>query len=645
MAASEKLRFAAFELNLQAHELLRNGRPVKVAPQALRLLEFLATRPGRLLTREEIRQEIWSESTFVDFEQGINKSIRQIRDALNDDAERPRFVETLPRRGYRFIANVECWENHSTTVPVGDSTHVAFMIAPTTEDGGESSKQEASSQSGMVPEPARSARWWLMIAAAVIVLLAIAGLAKMGLGWNSGVKPIRSLAVLPLENLSHDSEQEYFADGMTDDLITDLAKISALRVVSRTSVMQYKGTKKSVPEIARELKVDAVLEGTVARYQDRVRITAQLISADPEKHMWAEKYESSLSDVLTAQDDVAKAVARAIQIEVKPAEQLRLTTPRAVDPEAYDAYLKGRYWASRPTEQNISKSREYFEQAIQKDPGYALAWAGLAYAYEYLSSWGVLPSQDALPRARAAAEKALELDNNLVSPLVTLALVKMNYEWDWAGSERLSKRAIELSPNDGEAHHIYATYLAEVGRTDEAVAEARKARDVEPLSIVYAANVVWKLYLARRYDEAESEGRRIKEWYPQSNGSYPLASIYLQTGRQREAVAILQKSVAASNHSVLELMYLGHALGVTGDRAGGHQILQELLQMSQRRNVPPEYIAIVYEGLGERDHALQWFETAYKERSMNGWILPDERLDSIRLDPKFQDILRRMGLP
>jgi TolB-like protein/DNA-binding winged helix-turn-helix (wHTH) protein/Tfp pilus assembly protein PilF len=645
MDVREKLRFGAFELDLQAHELLRNGRSVKVAPQALHLLEFLAAHPGRLVTREEIRQEIWSDTTFVDFEQGINKSIRQIRDALNDDADGPRFIETLPRRGYRFIANVEYPQNHSTTVPGIDSTQVAFTTAPVTEDGGEPSKQESASPSDVVPEPARSARWpWLVIVAAVVILVAIAAAAKIG-EWNHGVKPIQSLAVLPLENLSHDAEQEYFADGMTDDLITDLAKISALRVVSRTSVMQYKGSKKSVPEIARELNVDAVLEGTVARYQDRVRITAQLISADPEKHLWAEKYETNLSDVLTVQDDVAKAVARAIQIKVKPTEQLLLTTPRAVNPEAYEAYLKGRYWASFPTEEHISRSREYFERAIEKDPGYALAWAGLAAAYTQLSGWGVLPSQDALPRARAAAEKALELDNSLVDPLVTLAGVKMNYEWDWAGSERLSKRAIELSPNAGEAHHEYATYLAEIGRTEEAVAEARKAREVEPLSLEYAGNVVWKLYLARRYDEAELEGRRISEWYPKSNGSYILASIYLQTGRQREAVAILQKSVAVSNHSVLELMYLGHALGVTGDRAGGYQVLQELLQMSQRRNVPPEYVAIVYEGLGERDHALQWFERAYKERSMNGWILPDPRLDNIRTDPRFKDILRRMGLP
>lgn len=645
MAVREKVRFAAFELDLQAHELLRNGRPVKLAPQAIRLLEFLATHPRQLLTREEIRQEIWSATTFVDFEQGINKSIRQIRDALNDDAEHPRFVETLPRRGYRFISDVEYPENHSTPVPAVDSTHVTSAIAPVTEDSDQCSESAAVSGPVKASKPIRSARRWLMSASAAIVLVAIGWLVNMGLDRNSGDRQIRSLAVLPLENLSHNPEQEYFADGMTDDLITHLAKIRALRVVSRTSVMQYKGTRKSAPQIARELNVDAIVEGTVTRDQDRVRITAQLIGADPEKHLWAENYEASLSDVLTVQDNVASAVAHAIQINVTPQERELLATPRAVNPEAYDAYLRGRYWGEFPTEENLSKSREYFERAIAKEPGYALAWDGLAEAYKQLSNWGVLPAQDGLPRARAAAERALELDNSLVGPLVTLAVVKMNYEWDWAGAERLSKRAIESSPNDGEAHHVYATYLAEIGRKEEAVAEARRAHEVEPLSPEYAGNVVWKLYLARRYQEAEMEARRNSELDPQDNGSYLLASVYLQTGRQREAVAILKESFVKSNHSVLELMYLGHALGITGDQVGGRHVLNELLQISQRRNVPPELIAIVYEGLGERDHALEWFERAYKERSMNGWILPDQRLDAIRLDPRFKDIMRRTGLP
>jgi tetratricopeptide (TPR) repeat protein len=369
-----------------------------------------------------------------------------------------------------------------------------------------------------------------------------------------------------------------------------------------------------------------------------------LIGAAPEKHLWAEKYEGSLSEVLTVQDAVAKAVAHEIQIKVTPRERTLLATPRAVDPAAYEAYSKGRYLWERKGEENLGKSREYFEKAIEKDSGYAMAWAGLADTYISLSNFGVLSSQDALRRARAAAEKALELDHSLAGPLVTLAQVKMNYEWDWGGAERLYKRAIELSPNYGTAHLGYATYLAEVGRTREAVAEARRSREVEPLTPIFGLNVVWKLYLAHQYEQAELEFRKLSEWWPKFGAGYVIASVYLETGRQREAVAELQKDAAESHRSVLQLMYLGHALGVTGARAEGQKVLEEMQGLSQRRYVPPEYIAIVYEGLGKRERALQWFEKAVAERSMNGWLLPDPRLDSIRADPRFQELMRRMGL-
>ena len=544
--------------------------------------------------------------------------MNQIRGALDDDPQSPRYIETLPRKGYRFIA-------------------------PVTEAGDE--RAEAAPEPAVVQKPVPARRRWLLSAGAAAALVAIALAAKMGVAPHLGAKPIESLAVLPLEDLSHDPEQDYFADGMTDELITALAKISAVRVISRTSVMQYKGTKKPVPQIARELNVDAVLEGTVTRDQGRVRITAQLIVAAPEKHLWGEKCEASLSEVLAVQDAVAKAVAHEIQIKVTPRERTLLATPRAIDPAAYEAYLKGRYLWERPTEENLRKSREYLEQAIEKDPGYALAWAGLAGTYDMLANWGVLSRQDAAPRARAAAEKALELDNSLVGPLITLASVKMNYQWDWAGAERLCKRAIELGPNYGYAHHIYATYLAEVGRAREAVTEARRAREVEPLSPEFGGNVVWKLYLAHQYDQAELESRKLSEWWPKDTGGYILASVYLQTGRQREAIAELQKDAAESHRGLLELMYLGHALGVSGARAEGQKVLEEMQGLSQRRYVPPEYIAVVYEGLGERERALQWFEKAYAERSMNGWILPDQRLDRIRTEPRFKNLMRRMGLP
>lgn len=257
----------------------------------------------------------------------------------------------------------------------------------------------------------------------------------------------------------------------------------------------------------------------------------------------------------------------------------------------------------------------------------------------------MVPRQDTAPRARAAADKALELDNSLVTPLVALADVKTLYEWDWAGAERLLRQAIESSPNYGDAHHSYASYLAAIGRTGEALAEARKAYEVEPLNLEYAANVPWKLYVLHRYDEAELEMRRLKDWWPSFNGTYILASIYLQTGRPQEAVSLAQQSAEDSHRAIIELMFLGRILGVSGARSEGRKILEEMQQPSQRRYVPPEYIAMVYEGLGERDHAIQWFEKAYTERSINIWFLPDPALDSIRSDPRFKKIMQRMGLP
>ena len=443
----EMLRFSGFEIDLVAKELRRRGRPAKLPPQAFRILELLASHPGQLVTREAIQQEIWSDGTFVDFEHGINKSIRQIRDALNDDADHPKFVETIPRRGYRFIAQLEIPEP-------------APMAAASAETGppGPISEPQSVETPIFAPKPPHLTRRWLM-GGAVLSLLCIwllafnAGGRRNRLLEQARPKPIESLAVLPLENLSKDPEQDYFADGLTDEMITSLAKISALRVISRTSVMRYRGTKEPLPQIARELNVDAVLEGTVMRDRDRVRITAQLIAAAPEKHLWAEKYEGNLSEVLALQDAVAKAVAREIRIQLTPGEQTLWTKPRAVDPAAYEAYLKGRHLWGISGEANLQKSRVYFEQSIEKDPTYARAWAGLADTYNYLASWGVLSSQDAAPRAKAAAEKALELDDRLVGPLVALAAEKANYEWDWAGAERLYKQAITLNPNDGFTHH------------------------------------------------------------------------------------------------------------------------------------------------------------------------------------------------
>jgi len=614
------LHFGTFEADLSSNELRKAGALVKLQSQHFQLLVLLAERAGQVVTREEIRQTLWNNETFVDFDRSINFCVSQIRGSLGDDPQSPRYIETLPRKGYRFVA-------------------------PVTEAGAEPAKAQPAPEPVAVHKAVPERRWWLLSAGAAVFLAAIALAAKMGVSPHLGTKPIGSLAVLPLENLSHDPEQQYFADGMTDELITALAKISALRVVSRTSVMQYKGTKKPVSQIARELNVEAVLEGTVMRDRNRVRITAQLIGAAPEKHLWAENYVGSLEEVLALQDRVASAVAREIQIQMTPRERTLLATPRAVDPEAYEAYMKGRYLWEGVSEENLSKSQDFFEQAIKMDPGYALAWAGLADTYDKLADWGVVSRKDSAPRARAAAEKALVLDNSLAGPLITLASAKANLEWDWAGAERLCKRAIDLNPNYGYAHHWYATLLAAAGRVREAVAEARRAHEIEPLNGEFHANVIWKLYLAHEYEEAELEFRKMREWYPNFTGSYVMASVYLQTGRRREAVAELQKSAAEPHRGILELMYLGHAMGVSGARAEGHKVLEQMQSLSQQRYVPPEHFAIVYEGLGEREPSLRWFEKACAEHSMNVWLLPDPRLNSIRSEPRFREILRRMDLP
>jgi TolB-like protein/DNA-binding winged helix-turn-helix (wHTH) protein/Tfp pilus assembly protein PilF len=613
------LRFGTFELDLASGELRKDGALVKLQSQHFQLLALLVERAGQVVSREEIRRALWDNETFVDFDRSINFGVNQIRGALDDDPQSPRYIETLPRKGYRFIA-------------------------PITEAGDERAEGSPAAEPGLVPKPVPARRWWLMSAGVAVALSAIALAVTTSVSRQRGAKPIESLAVLPLENLSHDPEQDYFADGMTDELITDLAKISALRVISRTSVMQYKGTKKPVPQIARELNVDAVLEGTVLRDQGRVRITAQLIGAAPEKHLWAEKYEGSLSEVFTLQDAVAKAVVREIQIKVTPQEQAQLAARRAVNPEAYEAFLRGLYL--NPTEENFKKIRDYFQLAVDKDPSYALAWEQLADTYGMMGAYGVLSPKEAYPLIRDANERALKLDPSRSGPIECLGHLKQDYEWDWAGAEREYKRAIELNPRNASALMGYSGFLAEMGRTAEAVAESQRARELAPRIYWPNMQVAWRLYLDHQYEQSELESRKLLEWEPGLPWSYTCqASVHLQTGRQQEAVAELRKSAALPSSGVYELMYLGHALALTGARPEARKVLDQMLSLSKRRYVPPSFIAVVYVGLGDRDRTFEWLEKAFAERAMHSWVLPDPRLDPIRSDPRFQNLMRRMGLP
>jgi TolB-like protein/Tfp pilus assembly protein PilF len=462
---------------------------------------------------------------------------------------------------------------------------------------------------------------------------------------SHGAKRIESLAVLPLENLSPDPDQDYFASGMTEELITALARIGSLRVVPRMSVSQYAGAKKSLSQIAKELNVDALIEGSVTRDGDRVRITAQLIVEEPERHLWAEKYEASMRDILSMQDEVAKAVAREIQRRVTPGDLAMLSTHRTVDPAAYEAYLRGMYLNLNATEVNLKESIHYLQQAIDRAPSYAPAWAELGDSYVGLAAYGVLTYADAYTRAKAAAEKALQLDPGLLLPSLTLAKVKQNYAWDWAGVEREYRRTIALNPNSVVAYMYYSSELAETGRTAEAVSESLRARELAPVAYFPNVQVAWGYYLNRQYDQAVMESLKLIEWKPEMSWGYICqASAFQQTGHRREAVADLRKAVEVSKRGVFELMYLGHGLGISGAPAEGRAVLEEMLALSRTRHVPPEFIAVVYEGLGDRERAIQWFKKACAEKSMHPMIVPDPRLDAIRSDVRFTKLMQQMGL-
>src|SRR5260370_4178831 len=503
---ARRVRFGAFEADLHSSELHKHGVKIKLQDQPFQILALLLERPGEIVTREELRRKLWPADTFVDYDVGVNTAIKRLRDALGDSAESSRYVETLPRKGYRFIASVE----GISSVPHQDLTIHAEHAAERPTEG--------------VTER-RAARLWIVtgVLAAMLVLfvaLNIGGLRQRLL--TTGVpREIQSIAVLPLENLTGDPEQEYFADGMTDELIAELAKISALRVISRTSVMRYKGVKKPLPQAAQELGVDAVVEGTVFRSGDRVRVTANLVQASPEKHLWAESYERDLRDILALHSDVATAIAREIQIKVSPQEQARLTSSRPVNPGAYQLYLKGRYFWEKRTTANLNKAREYFEQAIEKDPTYALASAGLADSYVLLSVYGSLPSKEGFPKAKAAALKALQIDNALAEAYPSLGWVRYFYDWDFPGAETDFKRAIELNSNYATAHHWYGWYLAVMGRFDEGLAELKKAQELDPLSLGISTNLGRGLYFAHRYDEAIQQHRRALDMDPKSSKAHP----------------------------------------------------------------------------------------------------------------------------
>ena len=485
-------------------------------------------------------------------------------------------------------------------------------------------------------------------ALAVVLSAIVVGL-SVGRWWEqqasrSGPGRIQSLAVLPLQNLSGDLQKDYFADGMTDLLITDLSQISALRVISRTTTMQYKGTRKPLPQIARELSVDAVIEGSVLSSGNRIRITAQLIQGSTDKHLWAQSYERDGRDVLKLQGDVASAIADEIRIAVTQQERARLTHAPPVIPAAYDAYLKGRYHWHKGTEQERQQARQYFEQAAQIDPNYASAYAGLA---DYYWSTDALPPRVAMPQAKQYALKALEIDPTLAEAHTSLGAVRFLGDWNWPEAEGQFKRALELSPGDVEAHRIYSAYLSAMGRGEEALAEARRAQELDPLSIPAQVTAGWTFYYARRYDQAVEQCGKMVDREPDfANAHDCLGLSYLAKKMYEKAIAECQRAVNLSGNDLNRAVGLARAQALAGNQAAARKALNELSARTRRSYVPASLFAQIHLGLGEKKQGLAWLETAYADRDQYLTRLKVEpAFDSVRSDPAFQDLMRRLGLP
>jgi len=629
---SQLIRFDRFELDLRAGELRNGGTRIRLQEQPLQILQTLLERPGDVVSREELQKRIWPADTFVDFDHGLHAAVNRLRGALNDSADRPRYIETVARRGYRFIGQLD----------------------------GATSAPPTPALDKIVPAPKPKLHLWnswtgaftgfsiALVVGAVLVATNVYGLRDWFFGRTA--HRFHSLAVLPLANLTADPKQDYFADEMTEELITQFSKLGDMKIVSRTSVMQYKGSRKSLPQIASELHVDAVVEGAVQLVENRVRITAQLVDATTDEHIWAETYDRELSDVLLLQSEVARDIAKQIDVELTPQQQQRLRAgTHPVVPEAYQSYLLGRFYWDKRTAAGLAKSGQYFQEAIKRDPNYALAYSGLSDYFAFLTLIGgpeILPPNQAMTQSKIAAVKAVQLDDSVAETHTSLAHVLHNYDWDFAGAEREFRRAIELNPNYATAHHLYSHYLMQLGRTEESLKEATLAQQLDPLSPFINNGLARQYYLSRQYDKAISQcqgGLQIDPTYLPARIQLGLA--YEQKGMLKEAISELEQARDFAKTLPMAHALLAHAYATAGRRGDALSELNLLNIMKSQRYVPPSYFAIVAIALGNKNDAFGYLQKSYQDRSEQILYLGVEPLvDPLRGDPRFDQLLQRVGL-
>ena len=602
------IRFAGFEVDLSAREVRKNGERLPLQNQPFQILQMLLERPGDVVTRDEIRSRIWPADTFVDFEHSVNTAVKKLRQALGDRAENPVFVETLPRQGFRFIGSIEKPAN-----PVPVSPEIVETLAP----------------------PSRN-RVVLVIAG--VLALAVAGgtvflfpnIARRG---SFSPNTMRSIAVLPLVNLSSDPNEEYFSEGMTSELITDLARFSKLQVISHTSVKRYKDTKRPLPEIARELGVDAVIEGTVMRSGNRARISVQLIDARSDRHVWAKSYDRDVRDILSLQAELAQSIATEAGVHLTASEQARLAKKGEVDPTAHEALLKGDFYWNRGTCTGFRQALEYYQQAVNKDPSYVLAYASIGDSYFYLADMGCMPQKEGFLKSKQYALKAVELDPDLPDAHTILGSIAFYYEWDWARTEKELQQAIALDPNDGGAHSSYAIYLTALGRPADGLAEMKKAQQLDPVSQMSNITSTYVFYLAHQFDQAIVAAKRILELYPQSGAAYYwLGQCYEQEGKQQEALAAYRH---ASTGSELQGSP-PHSLKEFWQRRSARQRATKLDACLQMQNSAH---------LGNRETTLDLLEWGFQHHCDGLQFLKTEPIyDDLRDEPRYNRLISQLEL-
>jgi len=671
--------FGDFELDLRKYELRRAGHPVKLERIPMELLILLVQSRGSLVTRERIVERLWGKDIYLETEQGINTAINKLRAVLRDDPRQPNFLQTVIGKGYRFIAEIEIDDTPAAPTAVSavanpdpkssqrlsDSDEPVLEMdrldpavtkhpatGPSQTDISQGTaeviqlplrvQQPASDGAGKNGRPRPVHLALLGIGAAALGLLL--GHFLLGRTARHASEKFQSIAVLPLLNLSQNSEQEYLVDGMTDQLITDLARATSLRVISRTSTMQYKGARKSLPEIAKDLNVDAIVEGSVLPSQGKVRITAQLLDAHTDRHLWAQSYERSSNDLLAMQDEVARDIVHEIAATLQPSSPE--TREQRVSPEAYDQYLHGRYLWNQRTFADLERSIDYYQQAIQLAPDFAPAYAALGDVYAVISIRGGPPPSESYPRARDAAEKALQLDHSLADAHALLGEVKVNYDHDWAGGEQEFRSAVELNPNYATAHHWYAAYLASMKRPQEAEAEIDKASTLDPLSLIINEARGEIRYFARDPSAAIQLCLHAQELDPNFAETYVcLGKAYEQLGQFREADSSFKRAVDLSQGSPGPLMMQAHAFALSGRKDLAIASIDRLFS-SPHAYVANSDIAAVYCAMGEPPVAVKWLEKAYLNHEEGLHQLAVEPIfDACRQDPGFQALIQRLGLP